>query len=142
MTGVEIDFVVPDSIAAMKFYERIFDIKSEEMTDFEKGQNEAVFSLYDVRFHMLDENPDFQLIAPKPDDPKPIWFNIMVPDIEETFKKALDAGCNEIQPVTEMEALGLSNGIFRDPYGYIWMLHQIHRKISPEERRKIWEERK
>lgn len=142
MTGVEIDFVVPNSLEALDFYEKIFDVETQEVTDFDKGQNEAIFSLYGVRFHMLDENPDFQLLAPKPDDPKPMWFNIMVPDIEETFRKALEAGCKEIQPITKMEALGLSNGIFSDPYGYIWMLHQIHRKISSQERKKIWEERK
>lgn len=51
---------------------------------------------------MLDENPRFGLAAPNPDKPNTIWFNISVPDIKETFSKAISAGCTEVQPVTEM----------------------------------------
>jgi PhnB protein len=91
---------------------------------------------------MLDENPEFQMIAPKPGDPKPIWFNIMVPDIVETFSKAISVGCTEVQPVTDMKEMGVSNAIFIDPFGYLWMLHQVHEEVSFEERKKIWEERK
>jgi len=142
LVGVEIDMVVSDSLKALELYEKIFDIEPVEVTDFPRGENEVVFNLYGVRFHMLDENHDFQLYAPKPDDPKTIWFNILVPDIKETYAKAMDAGCSEIQPVTEMADYGLSNAMFMDPFGYIWMLHQIHREVSFEERVKLWEEKR
>lgn len=125
MTGVEIDFVVPDSPAALKLYENIFEVELVEVTDLNKGLNEAVFTIYGVRFHLLDENPQYQLIAPKDGDPKPVWFNILVPDIKDTFSKAIAAGCNEIQPVTEIPGMNASNAIFSDPFGYIWLLHQI-----------------
>jgi len=142
MIGTEIDFVVSNSLKALELYEKIFDIEIIEVTDFSKGENEVIFSLYGVRFHMLDENPQFQMIAPKPGDPKPIWFNIMVTDIEKTFAKAINEGCTEVQPVTEMKEMGVSNAIFVDPFGYLWMLHQIHKEVSFEERKRIWEERK
>lgn len=140
MTGVEIDFVVQDSIKALELYERVFEIQRIEVTGYETGSNEAVFTMYGTRFHMLDENPAYQLIAPKPGDPKPMWLNILVPDIQETYGKAMEAGCTEIQPVTEMEAFGASNAMIADPFGYIWMLHQIHREVSFEERCRILEE--
>ena len=141
MVGVEIDLVLTDSLKALALYEKIFDIEPIEVTDFPQGQNEVVFTLYGVRFHMLDENPQFELIAPKPGDPKPIWFNILVEDIASTYAKAMAAGCAEIQPVTEMAAYGVSNAIFRDPFGYIWMLHQVHKEVSFEERKQLWEDR-
>ncbi len=141
MIGTEIDFVVSDSLKALELYEKIFEIESVEVTDFPKGENEVVFSLYGVRFHMLDENPEFEMKAPNPGDPKPIWFNIMVPDIEETYAKSISVGCTEVQPVTEMKEMGVSNAIFIDPFGYLWMLHQVHKEVSFEERKKIWEER-
>ncbi|AEG60977.1 VOC family protein [Desulforamulus ruminis] len=141
MTGVEIDFVVTDSLKALALYERIFEVKRIEVTDFPKGQNEAVFSIYGTRFHMLDENPEFQLIAPKPNDAKPIWFNVMVPDIRKVHKSALEAGCVTVQEVTEMADYGVSNSMFADPFGYLWMLHQVHREVSFEERRHLWEEK-
>ena len=142
MIGTEIDFVVQDSLKALELYEKIFDIERIEVTDFSEGENEVIFSLHGVRFHMLDENPEFEMIAPKPGDPKPIWFNIIAPDIEETFAKAIGEGCAQVQPVTEMKGMGVSNAIFVDPFGYLWMLHQVHKEVSFEERKKIWEERK
>ena len=74
---------------------------------------------------MLDENSKFELIAPTPDEPKTIWFNILVPDIKDTFSKAISEGFTEVQPVTELSDYGVSNAIFRDAFGYQWMLHQM-----------------
>lgn len=142
MVGVEIDMVVRDSLEALTLYENIFDIERIEVTDFPRGENEVIFSLYGVRFHMLDENPKFQLIAPKPDDPKSIWFNITVGDIKRTYEKAIENGCKEIQPVTEMPDHGISNALFLDPFHYIWMLYQIHKEVSFEERKRLWEEKR
>lgn len=141
MTGVEIDMVVPDCLKALELYRKIFDIEHIEAADFPKGENEVIFILYGVRFHMLDENLDFGLKAPEFNKPNTVWFNITVPDINETFSRAISAGCSEIQPVTEIPDFGLSNAIFADPFGYIWMLHQIHRDVSFEERIRIWKEK-
>ncbi len=140
MTGVEIDFVVTDSLAALALYEKIFEVQRVEVTSFPKGQNEAIFTVYGVRFHMLDENPEFQLVAPKPGVPQSMWLNVLVPDIKQVHQKALDAGCTEVQPVTELADYGVSNALFTDPFGYVWMLHQIHRVVSFEDRVKMWED--
>lgn len=142
MTGVEIDMVVADSLKALELYEKIFDIERVEVSNFPKGENEVIFTLYGVRFHMLDENPKFDLKAPNQEEPKSIWFNIHVPDIKETFLKAIGAGCTEIQPVMELPDYGVSNAIFNDAFGYIWMLHQMHKEVSFEERIRLWEEKR
>ena len=142
MVGVEIDMIVKDSLKALELYEKIFEIERVEVTNFPKGENEVVFTLYGVRFHMLDENPKFGLIAPVPDKPNPIWFNILVPDIKETFSKAINAGCTVVQPITEIPEYGVSNAIFNDSFGYQWMLHQVHKEVSFEERIRLWEEKR
>ncbi|WP_440894999.1 VOC family protein [Amphibacillus sp. Q70] len=142
MTGVEIDLIVTDSLKALELYEKIFEIERIEVTDFPQGENEVVFSLYGVRFHMLDENPAFGLKAPTPDHPNTIWFNILVPDIKETYAQALSLGCTELQAVTELPDYGVTNAIFIDPFGYQWMLHQVHKEVSFEERLKLWEEKR
>lgn len=67
-------------------------------------------------------------------------MNVAVPDIKETYAKAMELGCTEVQAVTEMMDYGISNAVFKDPYGYIWMLHQIHKVVSHEERIELWEE--
>lgn len=113
-----------------------------EVSNLPQGENEVVFTLYGVQFHLLDENLQFHLIAPTPDDPKSIWFNITVPDIKETYAKAMDFGCTEIQPVTELPDYGVSNAIFMDPFGHIWMLHQVHKEVSHEDRIRLWQEKR
>lgn len=141
MKAVEIDFVVKDSIAALKCYEQIFDVERIEVTDIRKGENEVIFSIYGTHFHMLDENPDFHLVAPDPEHPITMWINVTVPDIEATFERAKKAGCKEVQPVVELAGYGVSNASFMDPYGYHWMLHQVHEVVSHKDRVKLWEDR-
>lgn len=139
MGNVEIDFVVKDSLQAIELYEKIFDLEDVQVTDFPQGQNEVLFTLYDVHFHMLDENPEFQLFAPKPEDPKTMWVNVTVPDIQSAYNKALEAGCQEIQAVTEIPDFGVSNAMFMNPFGYIWLLHQVHKEMSFDEMKQKWE---
>jgi len=137
IVGVEIDMVVEDTVSALKLYEGIFETVRIEATEMEKGSNEAVFTMYGIRFHLLDENEKYQLIAPKPGDPKPMWINVSVPDIQETYSKAMQNGCAEIQPVNDIPEMGIRNAMFSDPFGYIWMLHQIDKIVSFEDRVKI-----
>lgn len=137
ITGVEFDFVVPDSLEALALYEQIFEIEREEVTNFSRGSNEAIFTLYGTRFHLLDENPKFHLVAPQA-PMQSSWVNVHVPDIKQTFAKAMELGCTEIQGVTEIAELGISNAVFADPYGYVWMLHEMQREITKEELEEYW----
>lgn len=139
MKRIEIDFVVSDSLAALKLYEELFDVERIEVSNLPKGQNEVVFSIDDTCFHMLDENKEFHLYAPKEGDPVTMWMNVIVEDIEETYEKAIEAGCIEIQPVVVLSGYGVSNASFMDPFGYHWMLHQVHEVVSHEERLKLWQ---
>lgn len=142
MFGVEIDFIVSDSLAALTLYEKIFEVERIEVSNLPQGENEAVFEIYGTRFHMLDENPEFRLFAPTEDHPTTMWINISVPDIRATYTRAMEAGCTELQAVVELSAYGVSNASFVDPFGYQWMLHEIHEVVSHEERLQLWENRK
>lgn len=70
---------------------------------------------------------------------KSFWLNVMFPNIHETYQKAAQAGCAEIQPVTQLPKMGVSNAMFADASGYSWMLRQIHREASFKERFQIME---
>ena len=140
ITGVEIDFVVKDSKVALEQYSSIFEVVIVEATDFKLGNNEAVFTIYGTRFHMLDENPKYQLFAPKEDSNQSFWFNIVVPNIQVVFDKAVATGATIIQPITKMEKMDISNAMFLDSFGYVWMLHEIHQEVSFEDRVEILSE--
>ena len=141
MKSIELDMVVPDSLEALELYEKIFDIEPIEVTDFDKGQNEVIFNLYGLNIHLLDESPEIGLNAPTDNSLLPMWINVTVPDIKETFSRAMDEGCTDLQPITEIADFGVSNATFVDPYGYQWMLHQVHREVTFEERNDIWKEK-
>lgn len=126
MNSVEITMIVRDSIKALNLYKNIFDIEDIECTNLEKGLNEAVFTLYGTKFHMLDENMDYMLIAPKDDDNKSISFNVTVNDIEKTFNNAVKNGCKIYQEIKKIDKMNLSNAVFCDEFGYVWLLHQIY----------------
>ncbi|WP_342708173.1 hypothetical protein [Amphibacillus marinus] len=65
----------------------------------------------------------------------------MVPDLKAIYTRALEAGCKEIQAITELPDYGVSNAMFVDPYGYQWMLHQVHKEVSFADRIKLWEQK-
>ena len=134
MNLVEIDFIVEDSAKAFELYQTIFDVKKIEGNDFVKGQNAVVFDLYGTRFHMLDANPDYGMIAPSNDHTNSIWFNITVPDINTTFEKAIENECVVIQEIMDMPNMKAKTGMFKDEFGYIWQLHEVYGDVTYEER--------
>lgn len=86
ITGVEIDMVVSDSVAALACYQNIFDTETIEVTSYPVGLNEAVFTIFGTRFHLLDENPEYQLFAPKEGNTRSMWVNLSVPILKQHFK--------------------------------------------------------
>ncbi len=140
LSGLEIDMVVKDSLAALELYESVFEVERIEVGDFIVGQNEVILKIHGTRFHLLDENEQFELFAPKPNDRLPIWFNIIVSDINKSFDNAVANGFSVIQPLTEMPEMGIKNAMLVDTFGYVWLLHQIDKEVSFEERTRMFEE--
>lgn len=126
MTSVEIVMVVSDCLEALELYKSIFDINIIEYTNLELGLNEAVFDLYGMRFHLLDENADYMLNSSKVDTITSISFNVTVMDIEKTFNAAVKNGCKVYQEIKTIDELGISNALFYDKFGHAWLLHQKH----------------
>lgn len=134
MVGVEFDMVLEDCLAAFGLYREVFGAESVEATNLPKGQNEVVFTLHGVRFHMLDQNEEFQLRAPAKGMVLPCWMNVLVEDIRAVYDKAVGCGFTVISPLTDMMDFGVSTVSLLDPFGYQWMLTQIHEFKSFEER--------
>lgn len=136
--NVEFCMVVRNSLEALELYKRVFEIETVEVSNFGAGFSECVFNIFGTRFHLLDENPEHMLIAPKEGDPRSSWINVNVTDIAATFEKALEAGCQQITPINDMPQMGMKNAIFADEFGYMWMLHQVYKVVSHEERMEIF----
>ena len=137
MIGLEIDMVVTDSLAAFVLYKTVFDAQEIEITSLPKGLNEVVYTMFNTRFHLLDENTEYGLHAPKEEQTQSMWCNLVIEDIVQTVQKAEETGFHIIQPVTHVEDYGVMNAIIADPFGYVWMLHQIVKELSFKERNRI-----
>ena len=59
-------------------------------------------------------------------------FQINVPDVDQTFLQAIDAGAEVALPLTDM-FWGDRYGWVRDPFGHIWALCTVKEILSPEE---------
>lgn len=142
MVGVEFDMIVKDSLAALKLYQEVFGVACVEATALQRGENEVVFTLHGTRFHMLDQNEQFQLKAPAKGTILPFWFNVLAEDIKPIYAKAVDCGFGVLQALTEMPDFGVSTASLIDPYGYQWMLTQLHVVKSLDERLEAYEKAK
>ena len=125
MIGLEIDMVVTDSLAAFALYKAVFNAQEIEITSLPKGLNEVVCTMFDTRFHLLDENHEYGLYAPKEKQTQSMWCNLVLENIVGTIQKAEEAGFRVIQPVTHITDYGVMNAIIADPFGYVWMFHQL-----------------
>ncbi len=137
MTAVEINLVVPDALAALQLYESVFPVERREVTAFAKGYNGAAFSLCGTGFHLLDENPALQLTAPVPGGAHPLWVNVVVEDLGAVFDRAKAAGFGVEQDVVDQPELGVRNALLSDPFGHLWMLHEVTREVPFEDRCRV-----
>lgn len=137
MSNIELNFVVTDSRKAATEYEHILGAKILEGTDLELGLNEVILNLSGMQIHLLDANSQYQLFSPSSDSQTTMWVNITVDNIQNVWNKALETGWQEIMPLTYMEKMGISNACIKDNFGYVWMLHQIHKDLSFKEREEI-----
>jgi PhnB protein len=139
MTDVEIDFCVHDVLKVFELYEKVFGAEAVEKTAFDRRMNECIFTIFGSRFHIWDESPKNGLNTPKERRSSSIWFNILVEAIKPVYDKALELGFTVIMPLQNMPDHGVQNAMVQDPFGIVWMFHQIDRTVSFEDRVKLAE---
>lgn len=123
MRSVEIDFVVKNSLEAIEKYNKVFEINIIKKTNLDQRLNEVIFEIFGSRFHILDENLEYQIVAPKENENMPVWFNITVENIEEIVKNGEIENFTVISPIKEIFK-NIKNAVLKDPYGYVWIIHQ------------------
>ncbi len=78
-------------------------------------------------------DPDDQLYG----DPRSLGrctasLHIFVDDNVALLRRAAAAGCQEVQPPTEM-FYGANSASFRDPFGHVWVLLSWKEDLEPAE---------
>jgi PhnB protein len=134
-------FVVPDAGQAAKFYETAFGAVVLYRSPSPTGAGEHIHlrifnSLMWIASEELDQ-PDRALgsgflASPLQLGGSTTVFQTNIPDVDQTFQQAIDAGAEMALPLTDM-FWGDRYGWVRDPFGHIWALCTVKEILSPEE---------
>jgi uncharacterized glyoxalase superfamily protein PhnB len=95
----------------------------------------AELQLGDSKFMLCDEMPDMDARGPKAYHGTPVGFYVYVDNVDQAWKRAIDAGAKQVSPVTDM-FWGDRTGRLEDPFGHRWTLSQHVKDPTPEEMEK------
>ena len=116
-------FTFKDSLKAIEFYKKAFsaEVLNVAPAPGGRGTMHAVIQIGDSLVMMGDENPGQGCKSAETLGGSPITLFVYVPDVDMSFKQAVDAGGKSEMPVEDM-FWGDRAGSIRDPFGYSWML--------------------
>jgi uncharacterized glyoxalase superfamily protein PhnB len=112
---------VSDFEAARAFYETALDGRLTYepiiMDDGRVGHAEMTFG--DTVIMISEEFPDIGVLSPTTIGGTPFMLTYYVPDADEMWQRAVDAGATPLRPV-ELQFYGARSGQFIDPFGMRW----------------------
>lgn len=123
---------VNDAAAAIDFYVAAFGaVEHHRLIDGERiGHAELV--LGDTQFALADEYPEYDVVGPGSLGGSPVALNLMVPDVDATFARAVELGATAVRPPSD-QFHGHRNGQLRDPWGHRWTISShIHDRYREE----------
>ncbi len=128
------NLVFRDCAAAIEFYRRA--LGAQEVTRMPapdgKGIWHAELRIGDSVVFVNDESPAAGHRAPSPGEPAPVTIWLYVPDCDEAFRRAVDAGARSTMQPEEMFWGDRCAGI-TDPFGYHWAFATHLKDLSTEE---------
>ena len=117
---------------AIEFYERAFNAKQL----FRIGRPDGKILHAEIAICgsvIMMGDPDDRLYAePKALGRTSAGLHILVDDNVALQRRAIEAGCEQIQAPTEM-FYGANSASVRDPYGHVWVLLTWNQDLDPNE---------
>ena len=121
---------------AIDFYTKVFGAKERMRMPAPEGKiGHAELAIGASVIMLSDEMPDFGNRSPKTVGGTPVVISVYVEDVDDVFKKAVDAGAESIRDV-EDQFYGDRTGQFEDPFGHRWSVSTHVEDVSPEEMEK------
>jgi uncharacterized glyoxalase superfamily protein PhnB len=127
-------FIFKDAGKAIDFYKRAFGAEERFVMPRPdgKGVMHAEVQIGTSIIMMGEESPDCPSKSAETTGSTPISFYIYVENVDEAFKKAVEAGSKIQMPVEDM-FWGDRMGTVPDPFGYSWSLASHTKDLTPEE---------
>lgn len=118
---------------AISFYEKAFGAREiYRMNGPDGSVMHAELAIGDSRLMLGDENPEMGAHSPAALGGSPVNLFLYVEDVDASFRRAIDAGCESLAAPEDM-FWGDRYSKLRDPYGHSWSIATHIEDVSPEE---------
>jgi uncharacterized glyoxalase superfamily protein PhnB len=119
---------------AIDFYRRAFGAEELGRMYGPDGKTvmHAELKIGNSRLFLCDEIPEMECRGPETLGGSATGIYLYVRDVDETFRKALEAGATEKRPLEDM-FWGDRTGSVVDPFGHTWDLATHRKDVTPEE---------
>jgi uncharacterized glyoxalase superfamily protein PhnB len=113
---------VHDAAAAIDWYRRVFAAREIVRYTGDDGRiGHAEVDLGGASIYLSDEYPDHGVSAARTLGGSAVGLNVLVPDVDVVWERALDAGADGLRP-PEDQPYGERSSTFVDPFGHRWMV--------------------
>jgi uncharacterized glyoxalase superfamily protein PhnB len=125
---------VREADRAIDFYRRAFAAEELSRMNGPDGKSvmHAELKIGDSRFFLGDEVPGMDCRSPQTLGGSPAGIYLYVRNVDEMFRKAVEAGATVKRPLEDM-FWGDRTGSVLDPFGHTWDLATHREDVSPEE---------
>ncbi len=112
--------IIRDAAKAIEFYVKAFGAKEIMRMPLPDGKlAHAEIKIGDSFIMIADENDAWGVRSPQALNGTPVGIFLYVPDVDATYKQAVDAGATPTMPPVD-QFWGDRYGKLRDPFGHEW----------------------
>jgi len=125
--------VVPDAVAALRFYSEAFGAEELFRLTMPDGAiAHAQMQINGALVMLADENRDHGNLSPASVGGAPVLMQLTVPDVDDVMARAKAGGAEELIPLGD-QFYGERSGRIRDPFGHVWIVSTVTEPLSPRE---------
>ncbi|WP_426177069.1 VOC family protein [Massilia sp. TWR1-2-2] len=133
MHSVTPHLVCAGAADAIEFYKKAFGaVEGGRMPGPGGKVMHAQIMIGDSHVMLADDFPDYGSVGPKALGGTPVTLHLYVPNADEVFQRALDAGATVKMPICDA-FWGDRYGILTDPFGHSWSVATHMKDMTPEE---------
>jgi PhnB protein len=124
---------VSDARRAIEFYTRAFGAKELFRMDGPNGKiGHAELRIGSAALMLADEHPEMDVRSPLAYGGSPMSLLLYVEDVDQVFRRSIEAGAKALRPVKD-QFYGDRSGMIEDPFGHRWAIATHVEDVSAEE---------
>jgi PhnB protein len=124
---------VSPAAEAIEFYKKAFGAQEMFRLDAPGGRvGHAELQIGDSRMMLSEPCDHGGFASPKAGGKNSFGMHLYVPDVDEQFKRAVDAGATVVSEVQDM-FYGDRSGSVRDPFGHLWFIGTHKEDLTADE---------